>query len=176
VTKEQKAEIVQETAAKLEGATGLYFTSFLGLTVLQANALRSEFYKIGVQYKVVKNTLLKLALDQVGGYDEVYPYLVNQTGLVISHDDPIQPARVIEKFLKENKDVLQVKACVVEKQVFDGTRLSEVAALPTREDIMASIVGSLAAPITGVVRSLNKFATDLVYAVDAIEKQKADAA
>lgn len=176
MTKEQKTEVVKNTAAKLQGASGLYLTSFEGLTVEQANNLRGEFFKLGVDYKVVKNTLLKLAMKEVGGYDDVYPYLVNQTGVVISHDDPIQPARVLEQFLKDNKDALQVKACIIENQVFDGARLSEVAALPTREDVIANIMSSISAPAQGIAGAIHQVMAGVVYALDAIEKQKAEAA
>jgi len=176
VTKEQKAEVIKDAVALVSEASGLYLLSFSGLTVEQANNLRSEFFKIGVDYKVIKNTLLKRALDEVGGYDAVYPYLVDQTGLVVAYTDPIQPARVLEKFIKDNKDKPQVKACVIEKQVFDGSKLAEVAALPTREDIIASILGSINAPIQGIVGTIHQVMAEIVYAVDAIEKKKAEAA
>lgn len=176
MTREQKAEVIKDAVERLEKVSGLYLTSFNGLTVDEANKLRGEFHKAGVDYRVIKNTLLKLALEQVGGYDDVYPYLVNQTGVVFAYDDPIQPARILENFNKENKDKPQVKACVVENQVFDGERLKEVAALPTREDNIASIIGSLDAPVHGIVMVLHNVASNIVYALDAIEKQKAEAA
>ena len=120
MTKEQKAEVVKDAVERIGKASGLYLASFMGLSVQQANDLRGEFFKIGVEYRVIKNTLLKRALEEVGGYDDVFPYLIRQTGLVIAYDDPIQPARVLDKFVKDTKDKLQLKACVVEKQVFDG--------------------------------------------------------
>lgn len=176
MTKEQKAEIVKDISNRLGNATGLYLTNFAGMTVEQANNLRKEFYKLGIEYVVVKNTLLKLALAQVGGYEGLYPYLVQQTGLAISYQDPIQPARVIEKFMKTNADKPAVKACSVEKQVFDGSKLSQVAALPTRNDLIAGIIGTVAAPAQGIVGAINAVIRDLVTVVDAIEKKMASAA
>lgn len=176
MTKEQKAEIIKTTAEQIRRADGLYLLSFLKLTVEQANNLRREFFKIGVEYTVVKNTLLKRALDEVGGYEDAYPYLVNQSGVVFAHGDPVQPARVLAKFVKTNLDRPTVKACIIEKQVFDGSRLDEVAALPTRQDIIANILSSLQAPAQGIVGAINAVMADIVYAVDAIEKQKAQAA
>ncbi len=175
MTKEQKAQVIKETAEKISRATGLYLANFSGMTVEQANNLRREFFKIGVDYKVVKNTLLKRALAEVGGYEDLYPYLVQNTGLVVSYDDPIQPARVLEKFSKANQDKPAVKACCIEHQVFDGARLAEVAALPTREDLIANIIGSIQAPAQGIVGAINAVMADLVYALDAIEKKKAAA-
>ena len=165
-----------ETIASLTNASGLYLTNFTGMTVEQANNLRKEFYKIDVKYVVVKNTLLKLALKEVGGYDELYPYLVQQTGLIIAKDDPIQPARVLEKFIKTNADKPIIKACAIEKQVFDGARLAEVASLPSRTDLIAMIAGSISAPAQGIVGAIHAVISNLVYAVDAIEKKKAEAA
>lgn len=176
MTKDQKAAVIEKTKARLQKANGLYFANFSGMTVAQADDLRSEFYKIGVEYVVVKNTLLKRALQDIGGYDEIFPHLVHQTGVVISYDDPIQPARVLEKFNKANKDKPLLKVCVIDKQIFDGSRLSEIAALPTHNDIIASILGSLNAPAQGIVGAINAVISGIVYAVDAIEKQKAQAA
>ena len=176
MTKEQKAEIIKTTVEKLQRADGLYLLSFQKLTVLQANNLRREFFKIGVDYEVIKNTLLERAMAEVGGYDSTYPYLVNQTGVVFAYGDPIQPARVLEKFVKTNNDRPTVKACVIEKQVFDGARLSEVAALPTREDLIANILSSIQAPAQGIAGTIHAVISGIVYAIDAIEKQKAQAA
>ena len=176
MTKEQKAKVVAETVEVLTRSSGLYLANFSGLTVDKANALRSEFFKAGVDYKVIKNTLLKLALEEVGGYEEVYPYLVNQTGVVFAYDDPVQPARILKDFIKSNENMLTVKVCVLEKEVFDGSRLDELASLPTREDLLASIVGSIAAPAQGIVGAINAVMRDLVYAIDAIEKQKQEQA
>ncbi len=159
--------------ARLANATGLYLVNFTGMTVEQANNLRKEFFKLGIEYVVVKNTLLKRALSEVGGHDDLYPYLVQQTGLVLSFDDPIQPARVLEKFQKTNADKPVVKACSIEKQVFDGQRLAEVAALPTRNDLLAGIIGSIGAPASGIVGAINAVIRDLVGVIDAIEKKKA---
>ena len=174
--REQKTEIIKDTVGRIERANGLYLANFSGMTVEQANNLRQEFFKIGVDYKVVKNTLLKRALEEVGGYDGVYPYLVQQTGVVFAYDDPIQPARVLEKFIKENKDRPVVKVCVIEKQVFDGARLSEIASLPTHKDLIAGIMGTLNAPAQGIVGAIHAVISGVVYAIDAIEKQKAQAA
>ena len=176
MTKEQKAKVIAETVELLNRSTGLYLANFSGLTVEKANALRSEFFKVGVDYKVVKNTLLKRALEEVGGYDGVYPYLVNQTGVVFAYDDPVQPARILKDFIKANEKMLTVKVCVLDKEVFDGSRLEELASLPTREDLIASIIGSIAAPAQGIVGAINAVMRDLVGVIDAIEKQKQEQA
>ncbi|HOJ04307.1 MAG TPA: 50S ribosomal protein L10 [Bacteroidota bacterium] len=176
MTKEQKIQVIEETTARLEKAVGLYLVSFSGLTVEKANQLRSEFFKIGVEYKVVKNTLLKRSMQNVGGYDGTFTYLANQTGVVFAYDDPIEPARVLKKFVKDNEGKISVKACVIDKDVFDGERLNDLASLPTREDLIAGIIGTIAAPASGIVGAINAVITGIVNVVDAIEKQKQEQA
>ncbi len=176
MTKEQKAKVIADTVERLHGVSGLYLADFAHLTVEKANALRSEFFKVGVEYKVIKNTLLKRALQEVGGYDEMFPYLVGMTGIVFAYDDPVTPARLLKNFVKDNENMLSVKACVLGKEVFDGSRLEELASLPTREDLIASIIGSIAAPAQGIVGAIHGVMSGIVYAIDAIEKQKQEQA
>ena len=176
MTKEQKAEIIKDATERLSRANGLYLVNFSGMTVLQANNLRREFFKLEVDYIVIKNTLLKRALKDIGGYDDVMPYLVQQTGMVVTYDDPVAPARLLEKFNKDNAQKPAVKVCVIEKQVYDGKRLGEIAALPSRNDLIAGIMGALNAPAQGIVGAINGVMSGIVYAIDAIEKQKAQAA
>lgn len=176
MTKEQKAKVIAETVEVINRSSGLYLANFSGLTVEKANTLRSEFFKAGVDYKVIKNTLLKRALEEVGGYDEVLPHLVHQTGVVFAYDDPVQPARILKEFIKTNENMLSVKVCVLDNEVFDGSRLDELASLPTRDDLMASIIGSIAAPAQGIVGAINAVMRDLVGVIDAIEKQKQEQA
>lgn len=173
MTKEQKAKVIADAVARLQNVSGLYLANFAGLTVGKAHQLRSEFFKAGVDYKVIKNTLFERALKDVGGYDELFPYLVGQTGVVFAYGDPVAPARLLKNFVKDNEKMLSVKACVIGKEVFDGTRLEELASLPTREEIIAGIVGSIAAPAQGIVGAIHGVMSGIVYALDAIEKQKA---
>lgn len=176
MTKEQKIQVIEDTIGRLERTTGLYLVSFSGLTVDKANNLRSEFFKIGVEYKVVKNTLLKRAMQAVGGYDDVFPYLVNQTGVVFAYTDPIDPARVLKKFVKENETKVSVKSCVIGKDVFDGSRLNDLASLPTRDELISGIIGVIAAPASGIVGAINGVISGIVNVIDAIEKQKQEQA
>ncbi len=172
MNKEQKEKSISEIAEKLSRVAGLYLADFAGMTVDQANKLRSEFHKISVEYKVVKNTLAQRAFDRVGGYEDISKYLEGPTGIVFGYDDPIAPARVIKKFVDTHKRPM-IKACVIEKKIFDGSRLEELSKMPTRTDLIASMVGSLHAPITGIVHVLAAIPRDIVNVIDAIEKKKA---
>lgn len=168
----EKEHIVAEVAETVSRASALYFTDFTGLTVEQATELRRELRKAGVQYRVVKNTLIRKALEQVSGYDKVYDRLVGPTGIAFAFDDVVAPARVIEKFSKKHEK-LSLKVAVLEKQVYDGSKLKELAQLPSKKDMMASILGSVQAPLAGVPTVINAIMRDLVSVIDQLAQKKA---
>ena len=172
MNRSEKEAIVAEVADKASRAAAMYFADFTGLTVEEATELRREFRKAGVEYRVVKNTLAKKALERVTGYDRVYDKLVGPTGIAFSYDDAVAPAKIIKKF-SEKSGKLKLKVAVLEKQVFDGSQLDQLSKLPTRPELMAGVVGSLHAPITGIVGAIGAVMRDLVYVIDAIEKKKA---
>jgi len=168
----EKEQIITHMQEKISRAKGLFFTDFQGITVEQMTELRREFRKSGIDYKVVKNTLVRKALENITGYDSVSAKLVGPTGIAFSYEDPIAPAKIIRKFQEKNSK-LSCKVCVIEKQVFDGSKLADIAKMPTRPEIVAAILGSLQAPVSGIVGSINAVMRDLVGVIDAIEKKKA---
>lgn len=168
----EKEQIVAEVTEVVGRAQGMFFTDFGDLTVEQATELRREFRKSGVDYRVVKNTLIRKALESVTGYDKVYDKLVGPTGVAFAFDDPVVPAKIIQKF-SEKHSKLSLKVCVLDKEVYDGARLGELAKLPSRKEMMASILGSIQAPLTGVPTVINAVLRDLVSVIGEIEKKKA---
>lgn len=168
----EKEQIVADVAKVVGRSRGMFFTNFQGLTVEQATELRREFRKSGVDYKVVKNTLIKKALESATGYDKVYDKLVGPTGVAFAFDDPVAPAKIIQKF-KEKHSKLSLKIAVVEREVFDGGQLEQLAKMPTRKEMMASILGSIQAPLAVVPSILQAVLRDLVSVVGEIEKKKA---
>lgn len=167
--KEQEISLIQD---KVSRAQGMFFTDFAGTNVANISELRNEFRKVGVEYRVVKNTLARKAMQNAGGYDSVLDKLVGQTGIAFAYEDAAAPAKIIKKF-KEKNEKFSLKAAVLEKQVYDGSKLEILASLPTRPEIIASILGSLNAPISGVVGAVNAVLRDVVGVLDAIEKKKA---
>lgn len=170
--REEKEVIIGEVAELVGRARGMFFTDFSGLTVEQATELRRELRKSGIDYKVVKNTLIKKALERVTGYDKVVDKLVGPTGVAFAYDDAVTPAKIIQKF-SEKHNKLSLKVCVLERQVYDGSKLAELARLPGRKEIMASILGSVEAPLAGVPQTVAAVLRDLVSVVGEIEKKKA---
>ncbi len=168
----EKEAIIAEVADKAARAIAMYFADFSKLTVEEETDLRREFRKSGVEYNVVKNTLARKALQQLSGFDRVYDKLVGPTGIAFSYDDPSAPAKIIKKY-SEKLGKFKLKAAVIEKQVYDATKLNELANMPSRKDMIAAILGSIQAPASGIAGAINAVARDLVYVLDAIEKKKA---
>lgn len=167
----EKQQIIAEVAEKFSRAKSLFFADFTGISVEEANELRREFRKSGIEYHVVKNTLARKALEHVTGHDKVADKLVGPIAIAFSYDDPVVPAKIIKRF-REKHEKLNVKVCVLEKQVYDGSKLNELAKLPSRVEIVASILASLHAPIVGIVGSIGAAMKDLVNVLDGIERKE----
>ena len=167
----KKVEEVEYLSERIREAKGIYLTDFTGLTVEEMNDLRSRLRKENVLYRVVKNTLTKIALSQAGYEGQLDQYLEGPTGLAFGFDDPIVPARILRDFAKESQK-LRFKASVVEGKVFDAEQTEKLADLPSRDELVARLLGQLNAPIAGLVWTLNGVITKLVYALQAIKEQK----
>lgn len=175
MTREEKTQVVAELTEVISQASGMYFTDFTAMNAEQATKLRVELRKAGLKYKVAKNTLVKIALRDAGKSDEaIEKALIGQTGIAFGFDDPVAPARVLKDFAEKNQDKPALKIASVDGVTYPGSALKTIAALPSKKDIMASIVGSVAAPISGLVGVLGALQRDLVYVIDAIEKKKAE--
>ena len=172
MTKNKKTEVIAEVTELLNGASGVYSIDFTGLTVANAIRLRREFKKAGVTYKVAKNTLIKRALKEVGGYDHVIDKFVGQTGIAIGYDDPAAPARVLNDFIDPKLDIPKLNFALIEREMMDGSQLKQIAAMPSRKDILGSIVGALNAPASGIVGAINAVMRDLASVIEEVAKQK----
>jgi large subunit ribosomal protein L10 len=168
----EKEQIIAEVAEIVGRAHGMFFTDFSGLTVEQATELRRELRKSGIDYRVAKNTLIRKALEKIGGYDGVFEKLAGPTGVAFSYDDPAAPAKIIQKFAEKHKK-LSLKVCVIEHEVYDGARLEEIARIPSRTEVIAGILGSLQSPLAGVPSVVNAVMRELVSVIDEIGKKKA---
>jgi len=173
MNRDQKKDRIDEIVALLDGASGIYAVDYTGLTVAQAIRLRSEFKKAGVGYKVAKNTLIKRALQEVGGYDDVLESFKGMNGLAVGYDDPAGPARVLNEFIDPKLNVPALRFAVLDSSYFGGERLKELASMPSRKDILAGIVGSIAAPTSGIVGAINAVMRDLASVIEEVAKQKA---
>lgn len=170
--KNQKVESVAEIKSLIENATGVYLVDYSGINVADINKIRRGFLKEDVTYKVFKNTLLKRAFEEIGGYDNFEPLLVGMTGVAFSGDNFASPAKIIKEYSKE-KEKFTFKGSYIESQFYGADQLDILASMPTKEEVMASIVGSIASPASGIVGSINAVMRDLVGVVDAISQKEA---
>jgi len=167
----EKEAIVSEVNEKALKATALYFADFSGISVAEETDLRREFRKSGIEYRVVKNTLARKALENVAGCDHVAEQLVGPTGIAFGYDDAVVPAKIIKRF-SDKTGKLKLKAAVLERQMFVGAKLDELAKLPSRKELIAGILGSIQSPVSGVVGAVNAVLRDLVSVIDQIAKKK----
>ena len=170
--KNQKVESVAQIKSLIEDASSIYLVDYSGVNVEDINQLRRGFLKEGVTYKVFKNTLLKIAFKEVGGYEEFEPLLVGMTGVAFSGENFVAPAKIIKDYSKDKKKFL-FKGSYIESQFYGAEQIDVLASMPTKEEIMSSTVGSIASPASGIVGSINAVMRDLVGLVDEISKTKA---
>ena len=172
MNKNEKAEIVEEVKEMITNSSAVYLTDFSGITVADITNIRNEFRKEGVKYKVIKNTLFSRAVSESGKYSKLNDDLVGMTGYAFAGDNPVAPAKIIKKYFDETQK-LALKACYIEDQFYDGTKLNELATLPSKKEIMAGILRAVNSPASGIVGAINAVMRDLVSVVDQISKKQA---
>ena len=174
----EKQAAVAGLKEQLSTAKGVVLTGYKGLTVAQDMKLRAKFRETGVSYHVVKNTMLRIAANETG-LEGLDPVLNGTTAIAVSADDAVAPAKVIYDFIKENKlektEVLTIKAGVVEGKIIGVDEVKALASLPSREVLIAKVLGSMQAPISGMVNVLQGTIRNMVYVLDAIRAQKESA-
>ena len=153
---ELKQPIVPAIADDIKDAQSVVIVDYRGLTVAQDTELRKQLREAGVIYKVCKNTMMKRAFEgtDFAGLEE---YLEGPSAMVVSKDDATAPARIICKFAK-TAEALEVKAGVVEGTVYDAAGITELSKIPSREELLSKLLGSLQSPITNLARVLNQIA------------------
>lgn len=170
MAKPEKVAAVAEIAESLRSGEGVVLTDYRGLNVKSMTELRGLLREAGVQYKVVKNTLTSLAAKEVGieGLDEL---LVGPTAIAVGRDDPTAAARILGEFARRNP-ALEIKGGVLKGRVIDVQGVKSLGDLPPREVLLAQVLRGMQAPIAGLVNVLSGPARNLVYALEAIRKQK----
>ena len=169
-TKAEKQAQLAEIKNVLAEAKGAVLVDFSGLTVAEDTELRRKVREAGATYTVYKNTLIALAAKEYG-LEALNSVLEKNTAICSSAKDAVAACKVICDFAKDHKK-MQLKAGVVEGKVISVDEVKAVAALPPKEVLVAKMLGSLNAPISGLVRTLNGTVAKIVYALDAVRKQK----
>ena len=172
LTKAQKGEALDAIADQLGDANTVYLTDYQGLTVEQATGLRRAFRKADVQYKVLKNTLLRRAMEQQGGFGDLMDQLHGPTAVAFTND-PAGPAKVLKKFLEDNNlEVPRFKGAYIDGSVYGDDQLDVLAKLKSRDELLADILGLLTAPITNVASALGAQGAGLASVIQQISEKE----
>ena len=167
---ELKQPIVQAIAEDIQGAQSAVLVDYRGLTVAEDTELRKQLREAGVIYKVCKNTMMRRAFEGTE-FAELDSYLEGPSAIAISKDDATAPARILCKFAKDAK-ALELKAGVVEGTVYDSAALNELAKIPSRDELLSKLLGSLQSPITNLARVLNQIAEKVEQRIVKQRRQK----
>lgn len=172
MTKKDKQAVVEEIAQTLDDHTIVYLTDYSGLTVAQANDLRNQFRTSGVSFKVYKNTLIRRAMEKLGGYEDLYDHLHGPTAIAFT-EEPSAPARVIKKFVKdESVERPELKAAYVDGAYYEADALDVLASLKSKDELIGDILGLLMAPMKNVVGAIQAPGRNLAGAIQTIAEKE----
>lgn len=160
--REAKEAKVLEIREKMGKAQGIVFSKYQGLTVEEDTELRKKLREAGVEYKVYKNTLTTLAAKELG-LDGIVSYLEGPISVAFGYEDATAPARVLNDFAKNHKK-LELQAGIVEGNIYDSKEVEKLASIPSREVLLAQLLGSFKAPLS-----------NLAYLLSAISEKKESA-
>ncbi len=172
MTKEEKIQLAKELGDKIQRVQGAVFTDYRGLNVEQISSLRNELRQVGVEYQVVKNTLMRRALAGINGDEKLPEYLLlGPTAVAFSSGEPAAAAKVIKNFAAGNNQ-LEIKGGLLDRKVLDKAEVLHLASLPGRQELLALLLAGMQAPVSGFVRTLGGIIPKFVRTLDAIRQQK----
>lgn len=170
-TLQVKTQYVDEVKEKINKAQSMVLVDYRGLNVEQLTELRSQYRKAGVDYKVYKNSMMRFAFKD-SGLENFNEFLKGPSAIAFGYDDPVSAAKITSEFAKTN-DKLKIKAGIVDGKVIDVAGVNSLASLPSREVLVAQVLGGLNAPIQGFANVLQGTIRGLAVALNAIAEQKA---
>ena len=153
---EIKKPIVEEISAAIKDAQSVVLVDYRGLTVAQDTELRKQLREAGITYKVYKNTMMNFAFKGTD-FESLAPFLDGPSAVAISATDATAPARVLANFAK-TADKLEIKAGVVEGTLYDAEGMKVISAIPSREELLSKLLGSIQSPIANFARCMNQLA------------------
>lgn len=169
---QKNIQILENIIEKFSKARGIFFTNYKGMNVQQITDLRKELYAANIEYKVFKKTLIKIAAQNTG-LDSIEKMLDGQTALAISYTDPAQPGKVLNAFIKKNKiDKLAITGCVYDGVLFGANQIEAIINLPSKQELLASLMGTLKAPMSNLAGVLRATMSKLVGTLNSLNNQK----
>lgn len=169
MNRDEKAQQIAELKEKLQKTAAIVLADYRGLTVPAVTALREEFRKQQCEYKIYKNTLVKLAIKGTP-MEKMGKYLEGPTALIYSWDSPSAAAKIARDFAKGNEK-FKVKGGYLEGNVLDDKAVLASADMPGKDEMRATLLATLVAPATNLVRTLNAGAQNFAFVIDARKRQ-----
>ncbi len=172
LNKEEKKQLVSELQGKFEKAKGVVFTDYRGLNVEEISGLRAILRSAELEYKIVKNTLAKIAAEgtSLEASREIFS---GPIGVAIGYDDPVLLVKKVLEFSKSNEK-LEIKGGVIEGDICSSEQISAISKLPSREIQLAMLVGAMQSPLSKLAGLLNSTLTQFAYAMEALKSTKSE--
>lgn len=171
ITKQQKVEIIEELAEKFKRQKIAVFSDFQGISVTKFSVLRRALKKVGAEFKVAKKTLFDRALNRAGIDSVQAKGLRGEIGVTFGYQDQVEPAKTLMKFAKEN-ETFKVLAAILDGKAFNDKQVIALAKLPSREVLLAQLVGALQGPIRGLAVALQANTRNLVVVLNKVKDNK----
>ncbi len=166
----EKKEVVEDITENLNEADAVYITNYSGMSVAEINDLRGDFFQKNITFKVYKNTLVKRAMEEAGGFDELRQHLTDQNAFAFVKEELAAPAKIIKKFNEETNNP-GFKAALIDGDYYDGEQLETLAAMKSKSEVLGDIVGLLLAPVSNVVSALQAPGKTVAGAVETIAER-----
>ncbi len=166
----QKVQILQDTSERIREVRGFFLTDFTGMDVEKISLLRRRCREQKVQFRVIKNTLLKRAFHE-RGITALDPYLEGPTGLVFSPVSEVAPAKILTEFAKEN-ETPRIKAAIVDGRLYDNKAVAVLATLPSYEVMLSQVLSTLIAPMTAFLAAIDATLRLPATMAEVLEREK----
>lgn len=168
--KQAKTKVIKDIKDKFERSKVVILTDFKGLTMAQLSKLRKQLRPIEAEFNVFKNTLIARAIKDKA-YDGIDPLLAGPTALLFGYKDQVAPTKVLADFIKENEK-LGIKGGLLDGKTIDTKVITQLSRLPSREVLLAKVLGGMKAPITNFVLDCKGIMNKFVFALNAIKDKK----
>lgn len=169
-TLSEKKAVVEEITEQLNSSNGVYITNYTGMSVGDMGEIRGQFRKGNVRFKVYKNTLIKRAMEAIGGYEELFPHLHDQNGFAFVEEELAAPAKVLKDYIKENNKPAFM-AALIDGDYYSEEKLDSLAAMKSKNEIIGDIMSLLQAPLTNVISGLQAQGSTIAGAVQTIAEK-----
>ena len=167
----EKQSFVEDFRGRLQDSPAIFLTDFTGLDVKSMTVLRDELRKTGAEYLVVKNRLVRLALQDLD-LPDLSEWLEGPTGVIIGHSGPVEAAKAVADFAKSHDDRPVFKVGVLENSVLDPSQIERLAKLPNRAALLAMLAGALEAPMAALAGALEAKLREMSGLLEALREKK----